>query len=838
MKRIETVFMMNVSLYFTNKEIVLNFICVNKKCFLSISSLHVNLSFANEKSLVWFLEHFKVNTVDLNFLTTPETFLSEAKQIRNFMLKSRKAPKDILKIVEKFKIGTEVDRSFVELLCESIERLSSLYCKIEFIKIFIETFIEQNVDIAYFPKFIYISNVLDTADEDFVYLENISVKFGCKFIMCVDRQPPFPTCKHKNVYCFAETLILDKIGVFSPLRCDTTIIVNENTTNDKLDTIENLANEYLVTKLTMKTVDGSRKIVNKLPQLRTVEVLILDNLNVSVLNCNKFITLPFTSVTDLTLIEIKKFTLPLFDNLKKLTVKKCIANIFLIPEKCFGGIDVVYSKHNTFIFYNTTGKQIHLNGISQNVIQVVNKTQTLPSFVIKNCKKLNILCEKMWYLELDTNNGIISQCLTSIGEFVINNSNFVFYNKVEIENVMFTNNSKMLNSLFDIKKSLVFVDVDNFTFESDVISCNNIGMFNCKNIELKIKENTIKAVFVKCCENITIDNTLNTIENLYNVNNSNMKVPDCLLKLGDATQKENENFDLLKEPNEFYKIQFFDALMLKNEYNKIFDFSYGFIETLKLSNLKNCSFLSLKLCCVHLVIENCLMDKKFKIVSANTISIINSQNVQIGLYENVVDEVNCVNSAVSLRICFDELEYVKCLTEYVKVLKLTNSTCFCRNFQVGKVFLDLTNYKENDEKCFCYNTKKFQIENFHDKKIEINRNGDVDEIKFVSCDNCELNFKLISNISITTENCKNMKFYIPKFSKHEFKETPTNELVELEVPTFQKQKLCYNNEQYKEVDNFAFALSHTNQFNNFNKNPHLYEDLKTMFYMYLAQIFI
>ena len=82
--KLESIYLMNVSLYLSNYREIYKFIQINKKCFEIINNLKINPYFQPDLSLELFLKHFSPNTINRrNLLSRITEKDKQCKLIRN-----------------------------------------------------------------------------------------------------------------------------------------------------------------------------------------------------------------------------------------------------------------------------------------------------------------------------------------------------------------------------------------------------------------------------------------------------------------------------------------------------------------------------------------------------------------------------------------------------------------------------------------------------------------------------------------------------------------------------------------------------------------------------------
>ncbi|ELP86820.1 hypothetical protein EIN_043080, partial [Entamoeba invadens IP1] len=870
-KQLQMVFLMNVTLYLKTADTLFNFILINKKCQLTVNSLHVNPAFNELYDLQWFLKNFTVDTVDLNYLDVPLQLLALPKRIRRYQSSQQSTPKSIISKLEsigsdefaelyKTSVTSSVEEG-VHNLCEYMEHVVSVRCVYFYMKCFTENFILQKVDKKYYPKFFYLIDSQPLEEKDFIYLENIAKKFDCKFVVMFDRDfEIFRT--FKNVFFFGEKISLEKVEFLIPSFFSVTIIV-DNTYNAKLkdlEKIEEFVKNYCVYKLTITTYRSdngdNNKNVTKLGELESVEILNIENSKVvlsnklkaknvllyntkcisenaivsvdylsmenseciTVNNCNKFgineneendknkfecvlyknnLSFPFVNITELFLSDVRHFTLPVLTKLEKLTIIHCADSIFNITEKTISNMCLRDLENNLFVFYNETGREMCLHDLSNNSVKIKNKNSIPLSLVFRYCNNIKVFCEVIKIVFLYNSDNIVFVDAQNIGEFVTTKSSSVFLDQTQIENFV-------VAKTFDFKSFTYTNKVKTFTF-LNIHDYKLRETLNCETVQILYK-------FIVAEECLEIDFSKQIMTKVLSSDNVNIKnARDCQLY-----------------------------------------FCYGVLKTLKIENLKCCTFEPVDLSLSHLEINNCSFQKtpksnhnrhssNFGVIKVNTIVIQNSENISLKLTEDVVQKVGIVNSDVLFQIKYSKDDYVKASQIYVREMQLKNSTCLCLNFQIGKVVLDFSAYKIGDEKCICLPSKVFHVENLKNEKVEFRRIEKVDKLIFSNCSNCEFVFPLISSFQIESATCDHVKIFIPQNCNTFSDQNNTSNGVTIthsdfppvfdQIFQYTKSRRIFN-KHYERIPRIIKEIKQ------FIIKPHLYDELEASFYIEIYQKYI
>ncbi|ELP84167.1 hypothetical protein EIN_337660 [Entamoeba invadens IP1] len=884
MKKLELVFLMNVSLYFKSQETILCFIQVNKKCLLSVTSLHVNPSFFDQKSLEWFLRKFTVDTVDLNYLPI-DVIYDNIKLIRNLNLTSTLIQKKLLPQIESIKIDTKVDSNYVHILCNSFEKILSLTCSLDFFKAFASTFVNEKINNRFFPKVIHLINSRQPNTTNLSFLEKIVTTFNCKCVVHTDRQPLLATSLINNIFWRVNTISFGHITTNTLLsNFETTVFFNENVSNEDLNKLTMFVYDFYVTKLTLTSITEQVIEISELPPLEIFDTLTLNNISISnnnklsakrvCLNKSKFIcdnsiesvesvsiknsqcflndktrchdnvnnteiSFPFVNINKLSVNNIESFKLPYLNNLKKLHIKTCSRSKFVLPEKCFSGVTIKNSEHNTFVLNNESGRVIYLKNVVNSEVYIINKTIQPSSVMLTKCKNIQLICEHMKTVVFKKCETILFAHKKNKNESVTQQINTTRSIYTKIENLVICKTGQQISlSNIGVTKNLYLVDMENCEYKENFLDCEKVILFNNKKCNIEIGENHIKNIIVTCCENVNICGAFPVIESIQNINNINCEIIPHIKDqhLLSNVKDEDEDIDISKEQSMMKDELFNIGLVLRNAVYQSLIANFENVKQLKLINFNGCFITPINLHLEKLEIENCSFNQ-IKYVATNNLLVKNCHKVKLCALEKIIENIEITNSDISLKIDFKNDNYIKASHIFVNNLKMKNSTCFCQNFKVENVFLDFTNYKENDEKCFCLPANNFQVVNLMNNKFTINRINDINEIKFICCENNEITFSMLSKMSIKTEKCNNIKIFVPQFMKLELEDVLSIKVILLNVPPVEKQIAYYSKERRQCEDKVKYAIKNISLIKKIIKKPHLYDDLEIKFYISLINEF-
>ncbi|EDR30099.1 hypothetical protein EDI_113340 [Entamoeba dispar SAW760] len=159
--KLERVYLMNVSLYFTTYFDVLSFIQINKKCFSTINDLKVNPWLTTPFSIIKFVYHFNPETVNCcSFQLNKPRIFDTCTFIRNpnFLLISENQQKKLIPLFNKITTLTFYKTKEEQSMCyiknaSKFTSLKSIFGDIELIVQFIEnSFKDQSTNLRCLNK--------------------------------------------------------------------------------------------------------------------------------------------------------------------------------------------------------------------------------------------------------------------------------------------------------------------------------------------------------------------------------------------------------------------------------------------------------------------------------------------------------------------------------------------------------------------------------------------------------------------------------------------------------------------------------------------------------------
>ena len=235
--KLEMIYLMNVSLFLKTKYDIKEFIQINKKCHLAISSLKTTPPQFDRFSTEWFFDKFSPDTLDRNYLCVePCECDFKAKLIRypNYNIKKVKHISNVVELFHKVshlfmeRNLKESNSKFFQLMIENATQFTQLQRiegRIEYLFEFFKSYTKDKTEMNVpFPRVISINRYTDKNDyipinESTIcqierLLEYIRKDGDIKIIIHFDREPNTDEERQlirrlNNVFCVYDNYLID-----------------------------------------------------------------------------------------------------------------------------------------------------------------------------------------------------------------------------------------------------------------------------------------------------------------------------------------------------------------------------------------------------------------------------------------------------------------------------------------------------------------------------------------------------------------------------------------------------------------------------------------------------